>query len=105
MGQGPIPADLARALAAGGVWQRLGTDPLSGTLLDVGRTRYRPPVAMADHASKDAPGRRVLAGGDGSLTWVAPCGRRATTRPFDHRVFTDPLPDAADHDTAVVAPF
>ncbi|NWJ70321.1 hypothetical protein HX744_07205 [Pseudonocardia sp. ICBG1122] len=45
MGRGPVPADLARALAAGGVWQRLVTDPLSGTLLDVGRTRYRPPVA------------------------------------------------------------
>jgi hypothetical protein len=156
VGHGPIPADLARALAAGGVWQRLVTDPLSGTLLDVGRTRYRPPVAMADHVRardctcrgpacsrrvrdldhhvpwaagdgptsaenlfglcradhvlKDAPGWQVLAGTDGSLTWVAPCGRRATTRPFDHRVFTDPLPDAADHDHdhdagAVVAPF
>ncbi|WP_060711668.1 DUF222 domain-containing protein [Pseudonocardia sp. HH130629-09] len=49
VGHGPVPADLARALAAGGVWQRLVTDPLSGTLLDVGRTRYRPPAAMADH--------------------------------------------------------
>lgn len=150
VGHGPIPADLARALAAGGVWQRLVTDPLSGTVLDVGRTRYRPPVAMADHvrardctcrgpacsrrvrdldhhrpwvagdgptsaenlfglcradhALKDAPGWQVLAGSDGSLTWVAPCGRRATTWPFDYRVFTDPLPDAADHDTSE-APF
>lgn len=152
VGHGPIPADLARALAAGGVWQRLVTDPLSGTLLDVGRTRYRPPVAMADHvrardgtcrgpacsrrvrdldhhrpwaagdgptsaenlfglcradhALKDAPGWQVVAGRDGSLTWVAPCGRRATTQPFDYRAFTDPLPAGADpdadHDAALV---
>ncbi|WP_224391128.1 HNH endonuclease signature motif containing protein [Pseudonocardia sp. ICBG1293] len=151
VGHGPIPADLARALAAGGVWQRLVTDPLSGTLLDVGRTRYRPPVAMADHvrtrdgtcrgpacsrrvrdldhhrpwaagdgptsadnlfglcradhALKDAPGWQVLAGSDGSLTWIAPCGRRATTQPFDHLVLTDPLPHVADHEDEAVAPF
>ncbi|WP_168169485.1 hypothetical protein [Pseudonocardia sp. HH130629-09] len=53
---------------------------------------------------KDAPGWQVLAGRDGSPTWVAPCGRRATTQPFDYRAFTDPLPAAADHD-AVLAPF
>src|SRR5699024_9051577 len=29
-------------------WQRLVTDPLSGALLDVGRTSYRPPAAIAD---------------------------------------------------------
>src|SRR5215475_3438709 len=33
-GYGPIPADLARELAAEGTWRRLLTDPLSGTLLD-----------------------------------------------------------------------
>ncbi|OLM07460.1 hypothetical protein Ae331Ps2_5170c [Pseudonocardia sp. Ae331_Ps2] len=154
VGHGPIPADLARAFAAGSVWQRLVTDPLSGMLLDVGRTRYRPPVAMADHvrardgtcrgpacsrrvrdldhhrpwaagngptsaenlfglcradhALKDAPGWQVLAGRDGSLTWVAPCGRRATTQPFDYRAFTDPLPSGADHGAdhgAALVPF
>jgi hypothetical protein len=49
-GYGPIPADLARAIAAdpNGTWQRLLTDPTSGKLLDVGRTRYRPPAALAD---------------------------------------------------------
>lgn len=48
-GFGPISAEQARALAAGGVWRRLVTDPLSGAVLDVGRTRYRPPRPLAEH--------------------------------------------------------
>ena len=47
-GYGPVTPDVARALAMGGVWQRLVTDPTSGTVLDVGRTRYTPPPEMAD---------------------------------------------------------
>ena len=43
-----VPAVTAWALAAGGTWRRLVTDPASGTVLDVGRTRYRPPVGLAD---------------------------------------------------------
>ncbi|MEV7973785.1 DUF222 domain-containing protein [Cellulomonas sp. NPDC089187] len=48
-GHGPIDAATARALAAGGTWRRLVTDPLAGTVLDVGRRRYRPPPGIADH--------------------------------------------------------
>jgi hypothetical protein len=50
-GHGPIPADLAREIAADptGTWQRILTDPVSGALLDVGRTSYTPPAAMAEH--------------------------------------------------------
>ena len=48
-GYGPVSAETARALAAGGVWQRLVTDPLSGAVLDLGRTRYRPTAALAAH--------------------------------------------------------
>ncbi len=48
-GLGPIPAEQARALAAGGTWRRLVTDPLTGAVLDVGRTRYRPPRPIAEH--------------------------------------------------------
>jgi hypothetical protein len=48
-GHGPIPASLARTLAADATWRRLLTDPVSGALLDVGRTTYRPPAALADH--------------------------------------------------------
>ncbi|WP_143426991.1 HNH endonuclease [Georgenia soli] len=47
-GYGPITPDIARALAAGGTWRRLITDPLSGVVTDLGRTRYRPPAALQD---------------------------------------------------------
>ena len=43
-----VPALTAWALAAGGTWRRLVTDPASGTIVDVGRTRYRPPTGLAD---------------------------------------------------------
>lgn len=36
-------------LAADGDWRRILTDPASGAVLDVGRTTYRPPAALADH--------------------------------------------------------
>ncbi|HEY0118394.1 MAG TPA: DUF222 domain-containing protein [Cellulomonas sp.] len=48
-GYGPLSAEQARALAHGGVWRRLVTDPLTGAVLDVGRTRYRPPADLANH--------------------------------------------------------
>ena len=47
------------ALAAGGTWRRLVTDPASGTVVDVGRARYRPPAGLADLGS----GRSGLVGG------------------------------------------
>ena len=43
-----VPAMTAWALAAGGTWRRLITDPVGGTVIDVGRTRYRPPAGLAD---------------------------------------------------------
>jgi hypothetical protein len=48
-GYGPITADIARELAGDATWQRILTDPRSGAVLDVGRTTYRPPQAMADY--------------------------------------------------------
>ncbi len=48
-GYGPITPETARLLAADGRWQRLLTDPVSGALLDHGRTTYAPPKALADH--------------------------------------------------------
>ena len=50
-GHGPIPADQARALAFGpdATWRRLLTDPVDPTNLNLGRTRYRPPVDLAAH--------------------------------------------------------
>jgi len=47
-GYGPIPPVIARALAAGGEWRRLVTDPTATQVLDVGRTRYQPTSAIAD---------------------------------------------------------
>ncbi len=49
-GHGPIPAALARRLAADptGTWRRLVTDEL-GRLIDYGRASYRPPAALAEH--------------------------------------------------------
>ncbi|WP_345043182.1 DUF222 domain-containing protein, partial [Georgenia daeguensis] len=41
-GYGPITPDLARALAAGGTWRRLVTDPVTGTVTHLGRSVYRP---------------------------------------------------------------
>ncbi len=51
IGHGPITANTARdlALASGSTWTRLIVDPVNGYLLDYGRTKYRPPVALADH--------------------------------------------------------
>jgi hypothetical protein len=48
-GYGPITAEVARRIAADGTWRRLLTDPVSGAVLDVGRTRYLPPADLAEH--------------------------------------------------------
>ncbi|SOD71260.1 uncharacterized protein DUF222 [Jatrophihabitans sp. GAS493] len=50
-GYGPIPATLARRIAADptGTWRRLITNPLSGTLLDRGRSTYTPPRDLTEH--------------------------------------------------------
>lgn len=45
---GPVSPDVARALALGGTWRRLITDPESGVVRDVGRTRYHPPADLAE---------------------------------------------------------
>jgi Domain of unknown function (DUF222) len=48
-GHGPIPAQMARMLAADATWRRLLTDPATGGLLDYGTTTYDPPKNLADH--------------------------------------------------------
>ncbi|WP_026874650.1 HNH endonuclease signature motif containing protein [Jiangella gansuensis] len=47
-GYGPIPAPIARHLAAAGVWQWVATDPASGRYVDHGHTRYRPSRALIE---------------------------------------------------------
>src|SRR5207302_2441522 len=48
-GHGPIPGEIARQIMRDGnsVWRKVITDPASGTVLDVGRTR-RPPAVLRD---------------------------------------------------------
>ncbi|MGH8921776.1 MAG: DUF222 domain-containing protein, partial [Actinomycetes bacterium] len=79
VGHGPIPAGLAREIAAQGTWRRLLTDPASGTLLDHGRTTYTPPVGLADFVrARDLRCR------------FPTCGQPATTADLDHTI---PYPD------------
>jgi uncharacterized protein DUF222/HNH endonuclease len=83
VGHGPIPASLARDVAADGVWRRLITDPLSGTLLDYGRTTYQPPAGLADFVrARDvycrAPGCRRKAA-DGELDHIIAWSDGGTT--------------------------
>lgn len=47
-GYGPIPASIAREIAADGRWKRFVTDPIKGTLLDYGRETYEPPQDLQD---------------------------------------------------------
>ena len=47
-GYGPIPASVARQLAADAKWRKFITDPVTGELLDVGRSSYEPPQALKD---------------------------------------------------------
>jgi len=74
-GYGPIPAEVARRLAAHGTWRRLLTDPVTGALLDYGRTRYQPPPDLADH---------VIAR-DRTCRWPG-CDRPATGCDLDHTI-------------------
>lgn len=74
-GYGPITPATARALAAGGIWSRIVTDPLSGAVLDVGTTRYRPTRAIAE---------QVIAR---DRTCVRPgCTHQARTCQLDHTI-------------------
>jgi hypothetical protein len=47
-GYGPIPANIAREIAADGRWKRFVTDPITGTLIDYGRETYEPPQNLQD---------------------------------------------------------
>lgn len=49
VGFGPIPANMARQLAADSCWRRLVTHPVTGHLLDYGAEVYEPPRAVRDY--------------------------------------------------------
>ncbi|NHC14598.1 DUF222 domain-containing protein [Motilibacter deserti] len=46
-GHGPIPAEMARELAADGAWRRWLVEPRTGELLDIGSETYRPGARLA----------------------------------------------------------
>jgi hypothetical protein len=74
-GYGPITAETARELSADAQLRRLITDPVAGTVIDVGRRRYRPSrrqheVVTAAHRICAMPG----------------CCRPASDCDADHRV-------------------
>jgi hypothetical protein len=74
-GTGPIPASVARRIAADetGTWRRLVTDEL-GKLIDYGRRTYRPPKDLADYViARDRTCR------------FPHCNRRAARCEVDHR--------------------
>ena len=77
VGVGPIPAEVATALAAedGATWRRLVVEPVSGTLLDFGSVIYRPPKALRDYLV--ARDRRCRFPG---------CRRRAEACDVDHAI-------------------
>lgn len=54
-GYGPIPAEVARAWAAGGTWKRLVTDPLTDRALEVTATRYEPPDWLREQVIANEP--------------------------------------------------
>ena len=64
IGYGPIPADLARRLAKDAPWRRMVTEPVTGHLLDLGRTTYTPPQELTDFVLARTP-RCVFPGCDG----------------------------------------
>ena len=80
-GYGPIPADLARTLAADGRWRRMILEPQTGDLLDLGHSSYKPTAELA----------RFVKTRDRTCTFPS-CNRTADHGDLDHRT---PLPRTA----------
>jgi len=80
-GHGPIPAELARQVAADptGTWRRILTDPATGAILDVGHRSYRPPRPLA----------RFVTARDGTCRFPS-CRQPARRCDLDH---VTPWPD------------
>ncbi|MGV1079386.1 MAG: DUF222 domain-containing protein, partial [Candidatus Nanopelagicales bacterium] len=72
-GYGPIPAHVARQIARDAQWERWVSDPSTGHVLDVGRSRYTPPVGLRDY----------LAARDGVCRFPG-CNRDASVADQDH---------------------
>ncbi|MCA1823090.1 MAG: hypothetical protein ABR520_06625, partial [Mycobacteriales bacterium] len=68
-GYGPVPIEVARALAPGARLRRLVCDPETGHLLDYGRRTYRVPQPLCDYVNA----RHPTAAAPGSTTPSAYC--------------------------------
>lgn len=86
-GYGAVTADAARQAAADctGTWRRIITDPVTGQILDYGRTTYRPPQNLIDHVTaRDKtcrfPGCSMLAH-KADLDHVVPWDQGGETKP------------------------
>src|SRR5699024_3200680 len=74
-GYGPIPAEVARAWAAGGIWKRLVTDPRTNRALEITAGRYEPPAWLREQVITNNP------------YCVAPgCNTQARHSDLDHTV-------------------
>lgn len=117
LGYGPLPAsDIRRLLLDGaGVLRRLITDPTTGTLLDYGRTRYKPDELLRGFlAARDVtcrfPGctrnavwcddEHCLSFDDGGETSTSNCclmcRRHHRRKTFDGFTYTRPDPDTGE---------
>jgi Domain of unknown function (DUF222) len=74
-GYGPLPAALARELAADARWRRLIYEPQTGALLDLGRSTYKPSAALA----------RYIRARDRVCVFRG-CNRQAVRCHLDHRM-------------------
>ncbi|RKS80722.1 uncharacterized protein DUF222 [Motilibacter peucedani] len=90
-GYGPVPAPMARALAADGAWRRLVTDPLTGTLVDLSPHTYRPGARL----------RAYVVAADQHCSHPG-CSRPATDCDLDHiQPFDHDRPERGGATTAV----
>lgn len=88
-GYGPIPPDMARAIARDGTWRRLLTDPATGTLVERGTATYRPGADLTAFVVER----------DVTCTSMG-CGQPARRCELDHREPFDPERPADEQTTA-----
>ena len=88
-GYGPIPADLARAIARDGTWRRLLTDPMTGSLVERGTVTYQPGADLT----------AFVVARDATCTFMG-CGQPAWRCELDHREPFDPERPADEQTTA-----
>ncbi|MFI5706664.1 DUF222 domain-containing protein [Kribbella sp. NPDC051620] len=72
-GYGPIPAEMARRIAADGTWRRILTDPANGAVLEASTTRHDPGMLVSE----------TLLAAHPTCDWVN-CNRAARECDRDH---------------------